>query len=119
MAHRDFPLSPTPKFKMTSKSRVGSTDFNQEGQPFESSQLKQKTIAKTNSEGKEYIQKSKRIGFEIDLNGKKNNPTITKTKTNDSGKEIKRITKPVGMGRAERNVKRVVSARETKKREKY
>jgi len=120
MANRDFPLSPTPKPKRTEKGRVSSAEaFSNDPTEFIISKFKQKTIAKTNPEGQEYVQKNKLIGYQTEPSGKKGNPTITKIKSDESGKEIKRITKPVSMGRAERNVKRVISARETKKRERY
>ncbi len=104
-----------PKSKMTSKARVSSIDFGNNPNEDIVSKFKQKTIAKTNSKGESYFQKQKLIGYQTDSSGKKSNPTITKIKSDESGKEIKRITKPVSMGRAERNVKRVVSDRKINK----
>jgi hypothetical protein len=67
---------------------------------------KTKRTEKLNSEGDIYISKEKSIGYEIDKNNKPTNPTISKYKTDSFGKEIKRTTNPVSMGRAKRNVRR-------------
>lgn len=71
-----------------------------------SSRQKTKYTEKLNSKEEPYVSKYKSIGYDLDKNNKPTNPTISKYKTDSFGKEIKRTTNPVSMGRAKRNVRK-------------
>ena len=89
-------------------TKLGATGYDPTTETIDRS--KQKTTEKINSQGQQYTSKYKSIGYDLDKDGKATNPTITKIKTDDSGKETKRFTKPVSMGRAKRNVRRMLGS---------